>query len=300
MFGYIKPYKPEMKIKDYDVFKAYYCGLCKEIGRKYGEISRLTLNYELTYLAIFLSALSDEEICIRKESCVANPFKKKPIMKENPYIAYAADMNAILMYYKFLDDKEDDKSLNAALLESFFKTKYRKAYKSYLEKAEKIKRYLEALKGLEETKCSSVDVASEPFANVMKEVFLKEDLKIGDEDYAKIGQIAYHLGRFVYILDAYDDLRKDLKNGSYNPFIYQCNLSYKQTGDDELEHTLDEIKEWTKFNLTFTLSAIVKLYEQLRFKKNVGIIDNIFRIGLYMEFMRVMEGDKSCKIRTKS
>ena len=300
MFGYIKPYKPEMKIKDYDVFKAYYCGLCKEIGRKYGEISRLTLNYELTYLAIFLSALSDEEICIREESCVANPFKKKPIIKENPYIAYAADMNAILMYYKFLDDKEDDKSLNATLLEPFFKTKFRKSYKSYSKKAEKIKGYLEVLKSLEETKCSSVDVASEPFANVMKEVFLIDDLKIGDEDYAKVGQIAYHLGRFVYILDAYDDLKNDLENGSYNPFIYQYNLSYDKMQEDELEPMLEEIKEWTKFNLTFTLSTIVKLYEQLKLKKNVGIIDNIFRIGLYMEFMRVMEGDKSCKIRTKS
>ncbi|MDI3312381.1 MAG: DUF5685 family protein, partial [Thermoanaerobacterium sp.] len=200
----------------------------------------------------------------------------------------------------FLDDKQDDKTLNASLLEFFFKTKFRKSYKLYSKKAKKIKEYLEVLKNLEETRCSSVDVASEPFANVMKEVFLKEDLKIDDEDYSKVGEIAYHLGRYIYILDAYDDLKEDLKNGSYNPFIYQYNLSYKQTGNDEMEHTLKEIKEWTKFNLTFTLFTIVKLYEQLKFKKNVGIIDNIFRVGLYMEFMRIMEGDKSCKIRTKS
>ncbi|MDK2805471.1 DUF5685 family protein [Thermoanaerobacterium thermosaccharolyticum] len=297
MFGYIKPYKPEMKMKDYDVFKAYYCGLCKEIGRRYGETSRLTLNYELTYLAIFLSGLSDEIVDMKLEGCIINPFKKKPVIKENPYVKYAADMNAILVYYKFLDDKADGKATASSFLEFLFRKQFKKSYKLYAEKAQNIKKYLTTLQNLERDKCSSVDEAAEPFANILREVFLYENLNIDDEAYKKVEEIAYHLGRYIYILDAYNDLKDDIKNGNYNPFIYQYNLTDKD--NIELNNVIEEIKEWTKFNLSFTLSAIVKLYEQLRFKKNIGIIDNIFRIGLYMEFMRIMEGDKSCRTRTK-
>ncbi|ADL69728.1 DUF5685 family protein [Thermoanaerobacterium thermosaccharolyticum] len=298
MFGYVKPYKPEMKIKDYDVFKAYYCGLCKEIGRRYGETSRLTLNYELTYLAIFLSGLSDEEIDIKLESCIANPLKKKPIIKENPFVKYSADMNAILVYYKFIDDKADGKATASSFLEVLFRKQFKKSYKLHTEKAQNIRKHLETLQNLEKGKCSSVDESAEPFANILREVFLYENLDIDEKDYKKVEEIAYHLGRYIYILDAYNDLKGDIKNGNYNPFIYQYNLTDKN-GEIELNNTLKEINEWTKFNLTFTLSTIVKLYEQLKFKKNIGIIDNIFRIGLYMEFMRIMEGEKSCRTHTK-
>lgn len=297
MFGYIKPYKPEMKIKDYDVFKAYYCGLCKEIGKRYGELSRFTLSYELTYLAIFLSALSDEKIFFEVEGCIANPFKKKPIIKENPFIQYAADMNSILMYYKLLDMKKDEKNVLSDIIPLIFYSKFKIAYEKYPLKSDIIKKHLIELDNLEKEKCDSVDIAAEPFANILKEVFKYDGLDLNDTDIKKIDDIAYNLGRFIYIIDAYNDIDDDIKKGNYNPFIIQFN--YTTENSLQMNSTKKEIDKWVSFDLTYTLSTIVKAYEGLRFKKNKGIIDNIFRIGLYMEFKRILEGEKTCEVHMK-
>lgn len=293
MFGYIKPYKPELKIKDYDIFRAYYCGLCKEIGKRYGEISRFTLNYELTYLAIFLSGLSNEKINMAMERCIANPFKKKPIIENNPFIQYAADMNSILVYYKFVDMKKDNKNILSGAMEALFRRQYIKSYRRYPYKAQIIKKYLDDLCKLENEKCDKVDIAAEPFANILKEVFAYDYLDVDKDSAKNIKEIAYHLGRFIYIIDAYNDMEEDIKRSNYNPFVLQFNYN----GMDY--NIKKEIDDWTNFNLTFTLSNIANIYERIKFKKNIGIIENIFKIGLFIEFRRIVEGEKSCKTHMK-
>src|SRR3712207_7216524 len=98
MFGYVTPYKMELKIKDYEKFKYYYCGLCKSIKTHYGNIPRMSLNYDITFLAILLDSLNDEKPIYKKEHCIVHPIRKKIILQDNSALAYAAFSNTMLFY----------------------------------------------------------------------------------------------------------------------------------------------------------------------------------------------------------
>jgi hypothetical protein len=301
MFGYIKPYKPEMKIKEYEVFKAYYCGLCKELGRRYGQLSRFTLNYEHTFLAIVLSAMADEDIHMRLEPCIAHPFSKRPVIKDNEYLSYAADMNIILTYYKFLDMKKDEKYLLGTAGSLAFYNQFKKAAARYPEKVSAIKKNLQALDALDRQNCSSIDEAAEPFANLMKEILPYPGMTFERSMVPDLSHLAYNLGRFIYIIDAYDDIDKDLKNGNYNPILSRFGHGLKRgnKADFTAESVKKEVGEWICFNLTFTLSEMDRAFDRLEFRKNRGIIENVMKIGLYKELERIMKGDKKCKTRMK-
>jgi hypothetical protein len=295
MFGYIKPYKPELKIWEYDVFKAYYCGLCKELGKSYGQPARFSLNYEHTFLAVFLSALTDEKIEMRGETCIINPFKKNPVIKDNKYISYAADINVILTYFKFADMKRDGAALAGTVGCLAFSRLFEKARQRHPQKADAIRRYLEELVKLEREKCGRVDEAAEPFARLMKEIVLCPGVEFDDDKKAYMEHMAYNLGRFIYIIDAYDDLEIDIKSGNYNPILLQFGYD-----GGPLNNFREKIREWLHFNLTFTLNSISEACSKLEFYKNRGIIENILQLGLYKELERIMKGDKKCKTRMKS
>ena len=290
-----------MKIKEYDIFKAYYCGLCKELGKKYGQLARFTLNYESAFLAIILSALSDENIDMRLEPCAVHPFSKRPVIRDNEYISYAADMNILLTYYKFQDMKKDEKYLSGTAGSLIFYNQFKKAQARYPEKDSAIKRHLDAQDTLEKQKCSNIDEAAEPFANLMKEILLYPGMTFEESTLTILEYIAYNLGRFIYIIDAYDDMHRDMKTQSYNPILARFGHGIKnENGNFHFPESVEEeIREWVHFNLTFTLSLIDKNFDKLKFRKNRGIIENVVKIGLYKELERIMKGEKKCKTRMK-
>ena len=116
MFGYIKIDKEELKVGEYNKFKAYYCGVCKAISRTYGFVSRMSLSYDAAFLALLFCSVFDDTTEIAPCACIANPLVKRPVACENPYIAYAADVNVLLTWFKLEDDWRDDRSLRALLL----------------------------------------------------------------------------------------------------------------------------------------------------------------------------------------
>ena len=100
MFGYVTPCKMEMKIKDFEKFKAYYCGLCNSIKNTYGQLPRITLNYDMTFLAVLLDSLGDNKSNFTKFSCAIHPLKKRLMINNNLALDYAAFCNTTLAYYK--------------------------------------------------------------------------------------------------------------------------------------------------------------------------------------------------------
>ena len=115
MFGYVMPLKPELKIKDFDKFKGYYCGVCFSIKKNIGNIPRLLLNYDMTFLAVFLDSLNKNKIEVQKKRCIASPTKKKVSIINNQAIDYAAYMNVALAYFKLEDDVNDDNSIKSKI-----------------------------------------------------------------------------------------------------------------------------------------------------------------------------------------
>ena len=284
MFGYLRPVEPELKIKDFHYFRAYYCGLCRAMGRRLGQTSRLTLSYEATFLALLLSALSDEEEQLTIGRCLLHPGRKRLFLKDSPFLDYAADAGVLLAYYKLLDDWHNESAIKGLLGAGFFSLTKNKAEIKRKQLALRIAWELEQLQTLEEAACPSLDRAAEPFARIMRELF---SVPGASEDLLSF---AYELGRWLYIVDAYDDLEADLKSGSYNPLRYQ----FAWQGE-EASVFREQVKPQVEFNLYYTLGKLQDHYKQLSIGRR-EVLDNIVLLGLNQTTARILAGGKRGKI----
>lgn len=288
MFGYIFPDKPELKVREFELFKAYYCGLCKTIGSNYGQTFRFALNYDSAFLGLLLSSFKSRGESIRLERCAAHPLNKRPVVAESPILQYASDINVILTYYKFKDDFKDGKPLRSIAPMALFYNGFRKARDRNPEKAGIIKQRLDELQETEKVGCQSVDAAAEPFARLMEEIFAYYPYS-GDKDTdKKLRWFGYNIGKWIYILDAFDDVEDDIKNENFNPLLSQFCYNNEKESDFK-----DRIRENIKFTLTYTLSEVGKAFELMDIKKNREIIENIIYGGMYNKTLQILD-KRSC------
>lgn len=276
MFGYVTFYKDELKIKDFNNFRAYYCGLCKELGKRFNQLVRLGLSYDLTFLAILLDSVSDEKTEFAERGCFKHIGRKRKVAENNESIGYAADMSIALMYYKLADDIRDSFSPLSVIAILPYWASIRKVRRKYPEKLSVIKDCLKKLTELEKQRCNSTDRAAEPFAKIMEQLF-----DIGND---RVREMGYNIGRFIYLIDGADDYEKDLKSGNYNPYV----CAYPQSD-------VKQIKEAAARSLTFTLAKAAECYESLELKKNKDLLDNIIYLGLRLRMDTVLEGDNKKK-----
>ncbi len=287
MFGYIKTDLPNMYIKDTVLYQAMYCGLCKGIGKTCGQKARFVLNYDLTFLSVLLHNLQNLDVKVEKQRCIVHQIKKRPIAMVDELTERIARLNVILAYHKLNDDVID--SGKGRLKRNFFKSAYKKAKKNEPELDNIVKiRYEELLK-LEEAKCDSMDIVADPFGNMMQDivgVILKNNLT------EEIKELAYYLGKWIYLIDALDDFNKDKKKKNYNVFI---NL-FPSVNDKE--QLLCEQRQELTIVFASVLNRIAELASKLNFKFNHDLIDNVLYRGLAMQTKRIMENEK-CKNTSK-
>lgn len=273
MFGYVEPLKDELKIKEYNIFRSYYCGLCKTLKKEYGFFSRLALNYDSVFLALLLSSVSEGVYACQNERCIANPFSKKTVQKTNRSLSYSAGVMVILALLKLEDDIHDEKSLKALLAYIALFNAKRKVLKKHKALYFEGKKYMKRLSVLEKEKCDAPDKLSHEFASLLQFLFAPEFLE--DNNTKRIlGHIGYMLGRFIYILDAFDDLEKDRQKNRFNPYLLS------DTPPD---------KEAIRDSLTLALSSISNGYELLNLKINKPILDNIIYLGLKTKLDNVLD-----------
>ena len=274
MFGYVKINKMDLTFREYDHYKSYYCGLCKCLKRSYGELSRLSLNYDVTFLIVLLSAAYNIESKTTDEICMLNPLKKKKILI-NDITEYAAGMNVLLTYYKLEDNVNDDGGLVNKAAFSAYKKSAEKAKALYPEKAAFIKAKLNELSELEKRESVNIDLVSNTFGNIMGEVFAYQD----DEKVNTLRRIGFNLGKYIYILDAYEDLEEDLKKNRYNPF-------------KEYEPKSEELKKKVDRLISICLGIAGRAIDSLRLEWNLGIIENIIYSGVYLRYKNILYGEE--------
>lgn len=275
MFGYVRINKMDLTFREFDYYKGYYCGLCKYLKENHGEVSRLSLNYDITFLIVILTALYKLDSDITYERCIANPLKKK-MRIVNEITEYAASMNILLSYYKLEDNLYDDNGIKDKLAYELYKGKLKKAYEKYPQKAEYIKQQLGNLRELEKQESKSIDKVSNTFGNLMGEIFVYKK----DEYEQNLRNIGFNLGKYIYILDAYEDLEEDNKKGRYNPFIDYIDKK------EELKNKVDRL-------ISMSLGMATKNIEQLNLEFNKSIIDNIIYSGVYLRYKSILEDRKS-------
>lgn len=218
MFGYVRTLKPELRLREYERYRAYYCGLCRAMGDCTGQCSRLTLSYDAVFLATVRCCLTNEAPTVRPIRCLLHPLRRRPAVVDSPQLAYCADASALLSYRKLEDDLCDErglKRLRARLGTWGLRTAYRRAARRHPALNESIAGSLKELRQYETSSAPhSADVAAELFGRVMRAVFSEGLEGANARLAAEIGDAA---GRWIYLIDAIDDLREDEKKGRFNP-----------------------------------------------------------------------------------
>jgi hypothetical protein len=294
MFGYVLPDKPELKIKDFDRFKAYYCGLCHTIGKNCGQMGRLFLNYDCTFLAVLLESVSEMNGKLLKSRCVAHPLKKGSYISNSKFIDYASDINVILAYYKLVDDWHDERKLLKASAMLSLKSAAKRVRKRRGEECRVVESRVNELSKLEKASCKNIDEAAEPFSKLLEELFFPieyKDLLFNSEKQLK--WLGYNIGKWIYIIDAFDDLKKDIKSGAYNPILKQFDYDKNET----FEIFRDRITDRVEIILMNCLVQVSLAYEMLDIKGNKSILDNIIYSGLRVKTEIVI---RSCECSEKS
>ncbi|MCT4541983.1 MAG: DUF5685 family protein [Vallitalea sp.] len=274
MFGYVQIDKLELKVREYMTYKGYYCGLCMALKHNYGNVSRFTLNYDMTYLIIILTSLYEPENNCCTKRCIAHP-QNKQLMINNEVSDYAAALNIMLAYNNLKDDWKDEHSIKSLSIMMLLKKAYNKARKKYPDKNELIIKSIKELETLEKNRCNDIEKVSNVFGKLMG------NLMTYKEDHWKVclNSIGLYLGKYIYILDAYDDIEKDKKNNSYNPF----NLLQK-----------DDVEEYAKNLLNLNLSFLDNELDKLPLIKEKPILDNIIYSGIKNR-MRIIFEQEDCK-----
>jgi len=293
MFGFVVPEKPEMKIKEYEQFRAIYCGVCKSIARRLGNVPRLVLNYDLTFLAVLLSSVLGEIPEMKMERCIAHPVSKRLTARQSNVLDYVADMNVLLAYHKLLDDWVDDRSIKAISAMAGLSKAYRKVKRMHPQKEKAVRYWLSELSKLEKADTSNLDIVSESFAKLMEDIFLCDNKDINENDSKILSWIGYNVGKWIYIIDSFSDIEKDHKTNSYNPFI--ARFGKAMSGVDIKSKVKDEVE----FILIYTLSQVSKSYDLLAKGKFSPIIENIIYLGMLRKTENIL-GVGSCDKIEKS
>ena len=279
MFGYVTPFKPDLKMREYEAYKSVYCGLCREMGKRFGPFARLTLSYDFAFLAMFELAVKNKMPEFENCRCAVNPLKKKTCAKSCDELDFSSSVAMIMLYYKVLDNIHDSswfKKLFWLFLKPFAKSAHKKAAKKYPKLEEDIASAMNRQYDVEKASDICVDESADPTATALAAVCgYIDETRRGD-----LERFGYLLGRWVYLIDALDDLEKDIKTKNYNPFLRGCGKSP------------EEMKEYTKGSINATAAELQLSLEKLDIKVFRPIIYNVIYIGLADTLKRILSKEQ--------
>lgn len=269
MFGYIRVFKPELKMCEFQSYNAVYCGFCRSLGN-FGAILRMTLSYDFTFFSLLSLSLKEEFCGFDTCRCPAKLFSKKTCVKQSESLAFSAKLAIMMLYSKCLDDilDKDKSALLSRLALLYLKTKYKKAAAALPFEAKLIDNYVVAQERAENENLS-LDACCHPTANVLSEFFSR--LSDDSEQKEYLSRLGYVMGRWIYILDAADDLEKDLKKGSFNPL---------KTGKTMTEAQIKEVKKEAEMSLNACISEAQDALVKLKLFHFKPILENIIYMGL--------------------
>ena len=271
MFGYISINQAEMKFKDYDIYHSYYCGFCKCLKEHYGIRGQITLSFDMTFLIILLTGLYEPDTKKETVNCAAHPFQKHT-SRTNEFTEYAAAVNIILSYFKCKDDWEDDHSRKGYIAARLLASRVKQIRRQYPSKVAAVSANLKRLSALERENEQNLDLMAGLFGNIMAELFAYRS----DEWEASLRKIGFFLGKFIYLMDAYEDVEKDIRSGNYNPF-------------KEAYRSDPRFSDNCRNLMTLMMAECSREFEKLPILLHTDILRNILYSGVWRRYAQVRE-----------
>lgn len=265
MFGYVTIHQPQLTEESYKRYRSYYCGLCKTLKDDYGRVGQLTLTFDMTFLVLLLSGLYEPKEHLEERRCIARPHEKQ-LMLQNDCTRYAADMNILLAYHNCLDDWFDDKSIVKLSTAKLLEKKYRTLEGRYKRQARAMADYMENVRAAEQSHLDDLDLVAGYTGTILGELFAWRE----DEWASTLRRMGFFLGKFIYLMDAYDDLAKDEKKQNYNPW-----RPYRESPDFE---------EYCLKILQMMMAECAKEFEKLPILQDAEILRNILYAGIWTKY----------------
>lgn len=291
MFGYIRADVPQLRVRENEYYRAVYCGLCRAQGKCTGQCSRFTLNYDITFLALLRLALEKESVEIKHGRCIAHPFKKRAYVAFCEPLAYCAYASAILTHGKVLDDIIDErglKKLRALAISPITGSMRKKALEKHSDLDRKVIEGLKKLSSIEKKREASVDIPADAFGDVLADIVSYGLPKKEEKIMRELGK---HIGRWIYIVDAADDLTEDVKKDRFNAFA--C-LYGGEIPENEKESVVNSLR--------LELLGAEPAFDLIDFKEHKdieAIVANILYSGMPKTSERVLGVGDNCNVKRK-
>lgn len=280
MFGFIRPVKSELRVREADRFQQVYCGLCHAIRARYGRFYTLFLSYDMTFYALVTGSDQADTPPPCRKRCDAHPLTRRPCAAPDDALARAADVSVLLTYHKFRDSLADEKGAKRALawlLCRLGRRGYNRARERLPAADREIIAALDDLQQLERERCDSMDRAADASARMTAAVVPRT----GDDRERVLRQMFYHVGRWVYLLDAAQDVAEDLAQDNYNPVVLRYGLKTPE---------LKEIREPLERTLERSLADICMAYDLLDIGRDADLVRNIIFLGMPLVTKQVLDG----------
>ncbi len=272
MFGFVTANIKELTKEQQDRYNAVYCGICRRIRAQASQTARLGLSYDMAFLALLLMSLYEPEEETGTKACTLHPVNPRPWV-DNEFVRYAADMNVALAYYQAQDDWTDDRRLSAGIMAKAFGRSLDPIRERYPRQCEAMAQCIARLSALEQAGCANPDEPAACFGQLMAEL-----LALREDHWADaLRRTGMALGRFIYLLDAVVDYRRDQKKGRYNPFLAMG------MGEDW--------DRWEQY-LVLEMARCTESFEHLPLVQDKQLLDSILYSGVWMEFERVRPGKR--------
>ena len=262
MYGYISCSRDSLNAEEQERYQEIYCGLCRKLGREYGQLGRLSLSYDMTFLILFLSSLYEPEEKREPFRCGLHPRREK-MAAENKFTGYAADMTIVLAYYKCLDDWKDENKRLKKMYASGIKGAFQRVREKYPRQCRVITEGIQRLDEIERTSVRNPDAAVNCSGRMLSELFVTE------EDFwsGSLRDFGFELGKFIYLMDAAMDYDSDRRKHSYNPLICAGMRP-------------EDMKEL----LVMSMGNVTQIFEQLPLVQDVHLLRNILYGGVWQQY----------------
>ena len=288
MFGYVLPKSEKLSLRDYSMFRALYCGICLTTKKRYGNLARFTVNYDITAFALLAMESLRPETEFGTCRCIGD-VRKKPYVKDSEFMRKMADLNILLCWYKACDDVADGKKKHS-VVRHILKKPYAQAKQRLPEADGILDECYSGLRKAEEKKLASIDRASDFFASAMEKLFASVAEDPGADEYSRCNmrKLCYNIGKFVYLADAADDLDEDFAAGRYNPLLaVMPDYEKGKPRDYKTRHRAE-----LEFALNSTVNRAIECVNRVRLTQVNDLLRNIIYYGLRSKTEELLAADK--------
>lgn len=276
MLGVMTIRKDEMKFREFDQYRGYYCGLCHSIGKRCGSVCRLALSYEMTFLATLLTSLYEPDTTRKMRRCALHPVSKR-LMIANQAIDYCADLSALISYYDLRDGWEDERRVDRLAESVLLKKAAMQAGERLPRQRDAVIRYVGELHEIEKNNDQNLDAAANLTGEMLAELYV-----MNEDVYAKdLRELGYYLGKFIYLCDSYEDIERDIRKKSYNPLIARY---ANETFASDCEQMFSDM-----------MARAALAFERLPLLEDAEIMRNILYSGIWQRFEIASERRKAKK-----